>query len=112
MNCLWCALALTLPTLVYAQTPCPFSGLELPVGMPRLKVEQAIAQRLQKTNSYGPYGNHLNGGVVTYQGKNCVLTVTYKAGRPAPWMRGVGSAPAVHYPPVDESVESFVFLNH
>jgi hypothetical protein len=113
MNRLWCALTLALPALVCSQTPCPFNGLDFPTGMRRLKVEEVIAQRLQKINTYSPYGNNLRGGMVAYQSENCTLNITYKAGTPAPWVRGAGSAPAVHYPPVDESVQSHVlFVNN
>lgn len=87
----------------------PFAEIDLPVGLPRERAEQAIATALGNAEAtYSPYGNNLRGGTVEYTdatGK-FVLDVTYQAGVPAPWVTRPDGV-AEHHPPVDESVISF-----
>jgi len=77
--------------------------MHLRAGMNREQVEQQVAAILGAQHAYSPHGNNLQGGTARYRDGDCVLTVTYKAGAPAPLFiddQGQGG----HYPPIDETV--------
>jgi hypothetical protein len=80
-----------------------FQTLRLAKGMNRQDVEVQVAKVLGRSNTYDRYGNDLRGGTVAYQHGNCVLTVTYKAGEPAPTVV-TGDGHLQGYPPIDETV--------
>ena len=80
-----------------------FQTIRVAKGMNRQDVEIQVANVLNTRNTYDPYGSNLLGGTVDYQHGNCVLTVTYKAGAPAPNV--VASDGHLQgYPPIDETV--------
>lgn len=89
-----------------ALPPSPFDGIALRAGMPREEAERVIATALHEQSTYNVYGGNLRGGTVTYSSGAFALDVRYKAGMPAPWVVGSNGV-AEHYPPVDESVETF-----
>jgi hypothetical protein len=80
--------------------------IPIEIGMKREKVEEFVAQALEATNEYSPYGNNLRGGILKYTDTSEILEVTYNTGIPTPWVINKDGF-AEHYQPVDESVKSF-----
>jgi hypothetical protein len=83
-----------------------FHNLELKAGMKREKVEVQVATLLSKPNSYSPYENNLQGGIVKYHDGEWVLEIKYKAGAPAPTIINK-EGKAQGYPPIDETIIEF-----
>lgn len=81
------------------------TNLAIRVGMEREKVESMIAEALNTENKYSPYGNNLSGGIVKYTDGSYILEIKYMAGAPAPYVKDAQGV-VIHYPLIDETVES------
>jgi hypothetical protein len=88
----------------FADDACSVDKLGVKQGMPRMEVEQRIAEIRGEENTYSVYRGGLQGGSVEYRFGNCVLTVAYAPGMLPPWVIGSDGV-AQHLAPIDESVQ-------
>ena len=86
-----------------SRSTCSLANIDISEGMSRTDLEARLAKVSGRTSTVSPYANNLAGGTVEYRDGQCVLTVVYRAGAPAPLVRA-GPGRVAHLSPKDETV--------